>query len=525
MTRVLKTFRLPGTQDWDNAWIGMEPTFQNRKSIAMWQQCEDEDAYFHDRYLLGVQEEVGRDIKRKYEKRSGEPWCMFDDVDREEDVDPWNTPRQNLKFQWKDRGLPDFEMRFTLDPETWEFSIKPVPLAWFYDDRFVKFLEELVWEVPIKNGLTPSIAHGGCQFSISAKTYLTGTLLADDIAAKLNHPELSTWMLDWPNPDDRPFRATRKRFEAFRAVLERYRKGAFKRGALTTENAFHDRGWESDGGPERTPFQENFAFARAVRLEAQYVHPGYWQSAHPNEIGYRPDQIMRYSEANLNRLQIAGELHVKRGNVLEDERIPEFDAPLEISMLTDEASWENRGQMGRTSARDFVEALLLSVHHARYLQKNPGPAVRPSLLQDRILMDAEKTIPAKTLDRLRREARKLNLEASRGRVKSDWIEPETLFWEAWKALGKSERAEVAREAIALFVEYVEQAASADPRGGGGDPMEWHRHRVHPELWAALGSLKAGDPVRRELEAWREKRDEYLERRPVFSQTEMREPWA
>ena len=73
------------------------------------------------------------------------------------------------------------------------------------------------------------------------------------------------------------------------------------------------------------------------------------QSAHPAEEGYRPDQIMRYSEGNLNRMQIAGEWHVKSGKVLDQERIPELDTPLEPSMLTTEAGWENRGQMSRTS--------------------------------------------------------------------------------------------------------------------------------------------------------------------------------
>ena len=64
--------------------------------------------------------------------------------------------------------------------------------------------------MPHKLGLSPSIAHGGGQFSLSAKTFLTGSLLADDIADKLNHPELATWIMDWPNPDDRAFRATRR---------------------------------------------------------------------------------------------------------------------------------------------------------------------------------------------------------------------------------------------------------------------------------------------------------------------------
>ena len=111
-------------------------------------------------------------------------------------------------------------MRVALDPETFEYSIKPVPLAWFYDERFVAFLEDFIWKVPQKLGLSCSIAHGGGQFSLSAKTFLTGSLLADDIAYKASHPELATWIMDWPNPDDRAFRATTRRLAAFEHVLD-----------------------------------------------------------------------------------------------------------------------------------------------------------------------------------------------------------------------------------------------------------------------------------------------------------------
>ncbi|MBI3270941.1 MAG: hypothetical protein HYZ53_18205 [Planctomycetes bacterium] len=559
MTRVLPTFRRPGTTDFDNAWVGLEPTFQSEKSVKKWHKLAaepgGEDAYFLDEYMLGTQEEIAKAIKKKYESKraeGGHAWCMFDDVDRKEDIDQWKVKRQNLVFQWKDRSLENFTVRFSLDPETFEYSVKPVPLAWFYDERFVKLLDELLWEVPMKHGLAASIAHGGAQFSCSAKTFLTGSLLADDIATRLNHPELSTWTMDWPNPDDRAFRATRRRFAAFRAALDAYWAGGFHpraNGVLTFENAFLDRGFgpapnppsglmDAKKGPEGDPrevFQTNFAFGRAVRLSAQNVHPGYWQSAHPHEEGYRPDQIMRYSEGNLNRLQLAGEVHVKSGKVLQPERAPELDAPLDISMLTNEASWEDRAQMGRTSARDFVEALLLDAHHARWLVAHPHVQVKASLLQDQLHGDAEDTVRRHAgeaaLGRLRAEARKANLESSQGRIKSDWVEPETLFWEAWRALPAGERAAIAREAVAGFVERVEQAASADPRpqSKGADPMEWHRHRVHPVLWEALApeiaKAKPGDPVRREYDAWRTRRDDYLARRPIFSHAGTAPPWA
>jgi hypothetical protein len=556
MTAMLATFRHEETTDWGNAWVGMEPTFQTRKSIRRWGKMAakpgGEDAYFLSSYMLKTQKKVAKAIKKKYEtrcKRGNHPACMFARVELDDDLDQWKVRRQNLLFHWEDDQFEPFEVRFTLDPETFEYSIKPVPLAWFYDERFVAFLEEFLWQVPLDLGLTASMAHGGAQFSLSAKTFLLGSLLADDIATKLNHPELSTWIMDWPNPDDRAFRATRRRFQAFRDILQHYWAGGFHPraiGVLTAENAYLDRGFGpaaappedlmGDQGPVgdgREIFQTNFAFGRAVRLQAQNVHPGYWQSAHPDEDGYRPDQIMRYSEGNLNRLQIAGEFHVKSGKVLDPDEVPELDAPLELALLTDECSWENRGQMGRTSARDFVEALLLDVHHARYLQAHPHVAIQDSLLQDQLLGDAEAILErhggAATLARLHEEARQLNREASRGRIKSDWIEPETLFWAAWRALPVGEQAAIAREVVAGFVERVEQAASMDPRPEfQNDPMEWHRHRIHPELWRALEqagtSRKANDPVRKELAAWQANRDEYLARRPVYSQVGGTPPW-
>jgi hypothetical protein len=557
MTEVLPTFRLPEKADFADAWVGMEPTFQTKKSVRRWAKLsktpEGEDAYFEDAYMLRTQKKVAKAIRAKYRawrKEGGHACCMFDDVDLEADRDQWDVRRQNLLFRWADRGLEPLVVRFSLDPETFEYSIKPAPLAWLYDPRFVEFLQEFVWQVPLDLGLAPSVAHGGAQFSLSAKTYLGGSLLADDIATRLNHPELSTWVMDYPNCDDRAFRATRPRFEAFRGVLERYRAGAFHPraiGTLTVENAYHDRGFDpapappaglmdGHGGPAggaREVFQCNFAFGRAVRLYAQNVHPGYWQEAHPLEEGYRPDQIMRYSEGNLNRLQIVGEFHVKSGKVLDPERVAELDAPLDLGLLYEECSWEDRAQMARTSARDFVEAVLLDAHHARYLQRHPHVSVVPSLLQDQLLMDGEQTVQkyggAATLARLRAEARALNLERSRRRIKSDWVEPETLLWEAWRVLPAKERAAIAREVVAGFVDRVHQAASADPRPGAqDDPMEWHRHRVHPLLWKALeeepGALARKEEVREELRRWQEGRRKYLARRPVYSVAGREAPW-
>lgn len=557
MTLSLARFRDPEALAFADAWVGLEPTFQSAKSVRKWAKATakagGEDAYFNSRTMLRTQKKIARRIKKRYEtdRKQGLPCAMFARVELDEDLDQWRVRRQNLLFHWEDAALEPFEVRVSLDPETFEYSIKPVPLMWLFDDRFVDFLQRYVWDVPEGLGLSGAIAHGGGQFSFSAKTFLAGSLLADDIACKLSHPELSTWIMDWPNPDDRCFRATKQRLSAFRTILDDYWAGAFHPrvlGSLSAENAYLDRGFgpacrrikglmDPKSGPvgdAREVFQNNFAFGRAVRLLAQNVHPGYWQSAHPDEDGYRPDQIMRYSEGNLNRLQIVGELHVKSGKTLEADRAPELEAPLEAAFLTTEASWENRGQMSRTSARDFVEAVLLDANHARHLQAHPHAPAARSLLQDQLLGDAEETLrkhgARNRLETLHAEARKLNLEASRGRMKTDWIEPETLFWEAWKILPIGEKAAIAREAIDGFVERVEQAAAEDPRPGAEakDPMEWHRHRIHPELWHALEEsteVSAGVAAR-ELKAWQERRDELLKRRPVFSQNpDLTPPWA
>jgi hypothetical protein len=411
----------------------------------------------------------------------------------------------------------------------------------------VAFLEKVVFGAPRKEGMSASLLNGGGQFHLSAKTVLTGCLLADLIATSLGHPELSTWILDWPNCDDRPFRATAARAAAFDRVLDRYWAGAFHpraMGVLTAEHALYDRTFapatapprgsmdpaRGPRGDAREVFQTNFAFGRAVNDLAQSVDPGYWQLQRPDDDGFRPEQIMRYSEVNLARLQLAGELHVKDFEVLDRVRVPEGKAPLRVSMLATEASVEFRRHASRLDARDSAEALLFEVHHAMYLARHPHVRVPPSLLQDQLHAGAEETIRAHAgaaaLRRLKRKARALNLEVSGGRLHSDYVEPETLFFEAFRALPPGARGAIAREVVTSFVEMVQQAASVDPRGQRGDPMEPHRHRVHPLLWSALGHarLSRRDPARRELDLWKANHQAYLARRPVFSQTREQPPW-
>lgn len=556
LTRVLTTYRRPDRTGFEDAWIGMEPTFQTKKSVKLWNKLSEEpggeDAYFKSKYMLKVEQKVASGIEDTYRARNkkGKSDTPFAAVERKTDVDQWKVERQNLRFHWNDDELPDFVIRFGLDPETWEYSMKPVPMTWLYNDNFVAFLERFVWGVPQSYGLLPTIAHGGGQLSMSVKTLLGGCLIADEIAYRLNHPELATLIMDVPSADTRPFRATRERFTAFRNALTHYWAGGYHPvaiGGLTVESAILDRRLgpspnPPDGlmdihtGPIGSPrdiFQTNFAFGRALRWQAQYVHPGYWQGAHPSAEGYRSDQIMRYGEGNLNRLQIAGECHVKSGKTLDPERVMEFDAPLEIGMLYEEASYEDRAQMGKTSARDFVEAALLDLHHLRYLSQHQHLQVVDSLAQDQLLIDGEKTIEryagADHLSKLRRAARKSNLEDSDGRVCSDFIEPETIFWEAWNVLPSGEKAVIAQEAVTAFVKRVHDAAGMDPRtaANGADPMEWHRHRIHPILWKALdgAGLKMRDPLRRELDRWKARRTEYLARRPKYSHSGEKPPWG
>ncbi len=203
------------TQSFDYAWVGIEPTFSTKKAVDKWARMASreggEDAYFENSYMLRTVHEVAAAIRKRYRARAqqGDPACLFAECVLEFDRDPWDVERANLRFRDTKKG-DDFEVRFGMDPETFEFSIKPVPLAWFLDDRFVRFLAEFVWGVPLRYGL--GVLDGARRRSVLdlGEDVLQGSLLADDIATKLNHPELSTWILDYPNADDRSFRATRR---------------------------------------------------------------------------------------------------------------------------------------------------------------------------------------------------------------------------------------------------------------------------------------------------------------------------
>ena len=156
-------------------------------------------------------------------------------------------------------------------------------------------------------------------------------------------------------------------------------------------------------------------------------------------------------------------------------------------------------------------------------------AVTDSLLQDQILGDAEETLQRHggdaTLDQLHREARKLNLEASRGRMNTDWIEPETLFWAAWQVLPAGEKAALAREAIGGFLERVRAGRRDGPAAGRNTTTRWSgiaiaSIRCCGKRWK-MRQPTDGRTTRcdKELKAWQAKQDEYLARRPMWSQVE------
>ena len=122
LIKVLSTFRRTDTTSFEDAWVGMEPTFQSAKSVKKWRKMSEEeggeDAYFRDAYMLNTQKAVAKSIVKRYrrKKEQGDQACLFRDVKRETDVDPWKAQRQNLHFFWDEHGIDDFEVRFTIDP-------------------------------------------------------------------------------------------------------------------------------------------------------------------------------------------------------------------------------------------------------------------------------------------------------------------------------------------------------------------------------------------------------------------------
>jgi hypothetical protein len=122
LTAALGRFRDPTATGFADAWVGLEPTFQSRKSVRKWQRMAGEpggeDAYFLDPYMLRKQRKVARAIRKRYEadQERGLPHCLFARVELEDDLDQWRVRRQNLRFYWHDEGWEPLIVRFSLDP-------------------------------------------------------------------------------------------------------------------------------------------------------------------------------------------------------------------------------------------------------------------------------------------------------------------------------------------------------------------------------------------------------------------------
>jgi hypothetical protein len=536
-------------------WVSLEPTFTSREVLANFAvvtaQEGGEDAWFEEPAMRSTQKEVALEICRahgQHAAQAGEDG-LFERTELRVGADAYGVERHEIDFCWRGQAHEPFNVRVTLDPEVIEYGTKPVPVAWLYEPAFVGFLQEMLWDVPARQGLVVAMAHGGGQFHLGAKTFLQGSLLADLVAWRVDHPELATWILGFANRDERAFAATAARRAACMDAIEAWWSGRIHptaTGTVTVGDVFSARPITPAsaprpdladaqrgvrGGPQ-TEAQANFAFARWLCEKVQIVDTGYWQSINPRADGFKPAQVARYSECNFLRVQLKGEFDIKSGRLLDADAIPELATPIGVDVLARQASVEYRAQASRTSAHDYAEAVLLEVHHLQRLLARPRVSVRASLLQDQILRDAEATLRRlrpDDLDRLRKRARERNAELSEGRIKSDRIEPEALMWAAWKALPDGERAAVAREAITGFIAHVEEAAAFDPRPTvKADPMAPHRHRVHPLLWKALQAQRAdlapSDPVTRELQAWEKDAKVYLARRPVWSPTALRPPW-
>jgi hypothetical protein len=578
LTSVLTAVRDPERAEWDCAWVALRPAFADGKLATLWQRQATafggEARFAGHKYVVGRQEALARRLLKKYRKAlsQAEPFCLFSQVEygnrrtkkpKPRDRRPASSaPSLLFRCQGDDATEHELPVRIGLAEASLCLETGMVPLRWLYDPRFVQFLHVLAWATPLALGLLPTMARGGGGFAVSAKTYLQGSLVADELADRFNHPELACWTMDWPRSDSRSFRATRPRRAAFARILAQYWDGAFHPRAaapLLVENAFLDRGFaptceppeglmskETGGaGPLGTleeAFQTNFAFGRAARQLAHNIHPGGWQGAPPPGSRHPSPANIDHGEAALTHLRIVGELYDGGGAAGGDRRpIPDFAAPLQQSLLDLRAAWDHRAHYGRTSAQDYVEAVLLEVHRARYLQHHPCVQPKASLLQDQLLAEAEDTIVrhggSDRLDRLRSQARGHNLQVSRGRIHSDFIEPEVLFWEAWHCLSPGEQAAIAREVVRQFCEWVQEAATCDPRAPDlsrsdppYDPLAWHRHRIHPILWQRIEqdmvvhASANKDPVLRELRRFREREALYLARRPTFDLAGRPGPW-
>src|SRR3954466_13095812 len=89
LTNVLANFRDPNATDFAHAWIGLEPTFQSRKSVRLWKKLgDDEDAYLSHPYMVKTEKRIAKAIRKEYGSQweAGLPHCLFARVEGYQDL-------------------------------------------------------------------------------------------------------------------------------------------------------------------------------------------------------------------------------------------------------------------------------------------------------------------------------------------------------------------------------------------------------------------------------------------------------
>ena len=194
--------------------------------------------------------------------------------------------------------------------------------------------------------MSPTI-DAAASFRFRQKLPDLGSLPRRRIAIALKSSGAVVLTMDYPNCDDRCFRATKARRAAFCASSSstgRFLSSAGDRAdsvsnmrsliavflpAFSPPPDLISREHMSAGpvGTHREVFfKPTFAFARAVRLLAQNIHPAIGRARTSTRWAIGPIRSCAAARGTPNRLRIMGELHVKSDKVLDPHEIPEFDA-------------------------------------------------------------------------------------------------------------------------------------------------------------------------------------------------------
>ena len=101
-TALLSDVIRTDTLDFRHAWVGMEPTFSNKKTLKLWRKNaateESELTFFDHPYVLGMEKAVAQAMRKKYRaaQKKGADWCLFDEVERKRDLDQWGGAATEL---------------------------------------------------------------------------------------------------------------------------------------------------------------------------------------------------------------------------------------------------------------------------------------------------------------------------------------------------------------------------------------------------------------------------------------------